>query len=223
MIKESHPDAIVTAYVRELADELAQQLADADAVHARVHATRAHAPTFPEVRFCKGCVLPIVDRATTRFFASQLGLPSSAARAALRCEGASTLETIYTPGEGQSGFSGITWGTNYQATTKAGRPGNYRPCPDFGIIHGGPPPLLVLGEVKYARNNTKRDALLRSIRHDMTYYMGLPRQPKLGWPYEYGIGIAFGVAPGSMPVVEVLWNDWAERRFVLLLLHSTDA
>ena len=212
---------IAKEYLDELCDALAADLTDCPRIHARVLETHSHAPQFPETRFCKGCVLPIVDRVTTRFFAERLRLPATAARAALRCEGASTLPSIYTPGEGQSGFSGITWGKNYQTVDKAGRPGNYRPCPDFGIIHSGEPSLFVLGEVKYAPAGAKRDALLRSIRKDMLYYMGVQQAPELGWPYEHGIGIAFGAAAGRRPIAEVIWDDWAEHRFVLVLLYRS--
>ena len=111
--------SLAEEYLRKLTRALATSLRDPAAVHARVAESEAYAPGFPETRFCKGCVLPIVDRVTSEFSESGLGLPRSAAYAALRCEGASTLAGIYTPAEGQTGFSGITWGTNYQPADKS--------------------------------------------------------------------------------------------------------
>lgn len=208
-------------YISKLSRALAASLRDTAAVHFHVAASESHAPGFEETRFCKGSVLPVVDRVTTEFFTSHLGLPRGAANAALRCEGASTLADIYTPGEQQSGFSGITWGSNYQRSDKSGRAGRYRPCPDFGVVHLGPPSLNILGEVKFAPKAPRRDVLLASIRKDMLYYMGLQRAPELSWHYEFGIGIAYGAASGSVPIVEILSDDWDTKNFFVILFHNT--
>jgi hypothetical protein len=213
--------AVAEEYLRKLTRALAASLRDPGSVHALVAQCEAHAPRFPETRFCKGCVLPIVDRVTNEFFESHLGLSRSAAHAALRCEGASTLPNIYTPGAGQTGYSGITWGTNYQDCDKSGRAGTYRPCPNFGIVHAGELSLNILGEVKYAPRAPRRDILFSSIHKDMRYYMDLERAPHLGWPYEFGIGIAYGAAPGTVPDVEILADDWDAKNFVIMLFHNS--
>jgi len=216
----SNSRQIAEEYISKLYRALATALKDSEAVRSSVAKSEAHAPAFEEVRFCKGCVLPVVDRVTTDFFAGRLALPKGAAHAALRCEGASTLSDIYTPREGQSGFSNITWGINYQASDKSGRAGSYRPCPDFGVVHLGSPSLNILGEVKYAPKAPRRDVLLTSIRKDMIYYMGLQRAPELNWHYEFGIGIAYGAASGTVPVVEVLADDWDSKNFFIMLFHN---
>ncbi len=207
-------------YLWQLSRSLAGGLSNPRLVHENVAKWISHAPKFPEVRFCKGCVLPIVDMVTTEFFNSKLGLSASAANAALRCEGASTLSGIYTPGENQVGYSGITWGTNYQGITKGGKAGRYRPCPDFGVIHAGPPSLNVLGEVKFAAKAVKRDRLLAGIRKDMDYYMGLSREPELGWHYEVGIGVAYGAMNGGEARIEVITDDWAEKNYFVVLFSD---
>jgi hypothetical protein len=213
--------ALAEEYLSKLCRALTASLRDPAPVHAHVAENESHAPGFPETRFCKGSILPVVDRVTTEFFSSRLGLTTGAAHSALRCEGASTLADIYTPARGQSGFSDITWGTNYQNSDKSGKAGKFRPCPDFGIVHAGPPRLNILGEVKYAPKSPRRDILLEGIRKDMLYYMGLERTPDLSWHYEFGIGIAYGAAQDTIPVVEILADDWDKRNFFILLFHNT--
>src|SRR5579862_5853496 len=87
---------------------LQEALSDTRAVLDLVARTRAHAPTFPESRFCKGCVLPVVDSVATHFLTGDCGLNGHQIRQSLRCEGVTTLNDIYKPSSGQSGFGSAT-------------------------------------------------------------------------------------------------------------------
>ena len=106
--------------VTRIADALLESLQDPVTIRKRVAETENHAKNFPEVRFCKGCVLPVVDKVSTSLLQAELFLSPREIYQSLLCEGQSTLGSIYKPGEGQSGFGGYTWGENYQRFDKAG-------------------------------------------------------------------------------------------------------
>ena len=212
---------IAEDYLWTLCRTLSRELKDSAAVMSTVERLEDHAKGFPEVRFCKGCVLPVLDRVTTEFFNTRLSLSSKEAHAALRCEGASTLPSIYAPGDGQSGFSGVTWGTNHQSSGKGGGKRKSLPCPDFGVVHLGTPSLTILGETKYVTRAVSRDRLLAMITKDMDDYMAVERDAELGWHYEFGIGIAFRPSADRLLNVEVLTQQWAKKRYFIMLFHPS--
>lgn len=211
------PDIALRFCVR-LFEELSRRLTDPAVVHSRLAEIESHAPTFPEVLFCKGCVLPVVDTVATHFLTTELLFSAAQIHSALRCEGYSSLPKIYTPGSGQSGFSAYTWGTNYQRTDKQGKahsaahPGS-KPCPDFGIIHLGEQRFTLLGETKFKRSQSRLTST--SLERDLRYYMGLPIEAEKDWHYDFAFGLAYA-AGGSAPRQATLITDhWVTDRFVI--------
>ena len=191
-------------------------LSDPASVRKRVEETRDHAPGFAETRFCKGCVLPIVDTVATHFLSAAYGAAPEQVHLALCCEGQSTLKGIYQPGLGQSGFSGTPWGTNYQRVSKSGKQyppeaRGYQPCPDFGIVHSNPK-FTILGETKYAE---RKRVNLAGLVKELQYYMRVAREPDKGWDYDYGIGIAYSAAEDTPRRVELISDHWATDGFMV--------
>jgi hypothetical protein len=209
--------------ITRLADALAEPLVDPVVTRQRVQEIESHAPTFPEVRFCKGCVLPVVDAVATSLLGSELSLSAEVIRGSLLCEGQSTLANVYSPSSGQSGFCGVTWGDNWQRVSKSGqvapddKPG-YRPCPDFGVVCPDQPALALLGEVKYVADQIRANTagLIRELR----YYMGLPIEPDKRWYYSYGVGILYAAGGDSPRRLRLIADYWRSDRFALICLQQ---
>lgn len=201
-----------------LFEELRARLSDPAVIHSRMAQIESHAPTFPEVLFCKGCVLPIVDAVATRFLRTQLSLSPADIHSSLRCEGYSSLPKIYSPRADQSGFSGFTWGTNYQRTDKKGttypekHPGS-RPCPDFSIIHRGERRFTLLGETKFKRALPKIST--GSLERELRYYLTLPTEADKEWDYDCGFGIAYAAGGFAPRRAALITEHWATDRFVI--------
>lgn len=209
--------------ITQLADALAEDLRDPGQTRARVQEIEKHAPKFPEVRFCKSCVLPTVDTIATSLLHSELGLSGDEIRQSLLCEGQSTLPEIYSPKESQSGFGGVTWGDNWQRVSKSGQVApadklGYRPCPDFGIVSPDQSALALLGEVKYVGN--QGTASLAGIIKELRYYMGLPVEPDKKWRYRYGVGILYAAAGDSPRRLRLITDYWRSDRFALISLQQ---
>jgi len=208
-----------------LFEELRRRLSDPAVVLSRLAQVESHAPTFPEVLFCKGCVLPIVDSVATRFLNSELSLSAAEIHSALRCEGFSSLPKIYTPGTEQSGFSGFTWGTNYQRTDKQGTslPAEHqgsRPCPDFGIIHLGERRFTLLGETKFKRGNPR--VTTTSLERELRYYMRLPIEADKHWHYDFGFGLAYAAGGTALRQATLITDNWLTDRFVIAHFQEWD-
>lgn len=208
-------------FIEQLFEALSAGLSDPVAIRRKVEETRTHAPKYPESRFCKGCVLPIVDKVATRFLYDVYGTPPEQVHLALRCEGQSTLKGIYEPGEGQSGFSGTTWGTNFQRVSKSGKQyppeaRGYQPCPDFGIVHLNPK-FTILGETKYTES--KKLSMVGLVK-EMQYYMRVAREPEKGWDYDFGIGIAYSAAGDTPRRAELICDHWATDGFMVACFKS---
>jgi hypothetical protein len=204
---------------------LVKALCDTDAVRGRVADIAWHACRFPETRFCKGCVLPVVDRAATAFLSGRFGLRAEEIRNALRCEGAKSLPEIYEPGPGQSGFGLVhAYGENYQRTAKNGRvsdkPRGERPSPDFGIVHRARSKFSMLGETKYSERDTKIEPLLREVVRDLRYYLALPPEPEKNWDYDFGFGVAYAACGAGPRAAFLMTEYWDDGRFVVACFHA---
>lgn len=209
--------------IAQLADSLAQGLADPANVRQKVQDIESHAPAFPEVRFCKGCVLPVLDSVVTKLLRAEHNLTQDQIRSCLLCEGQSTLPGIYTPGEDQSGFGGVTWGENWQRVSKSGqvapdhKPG-YRPCPDFGILCPSSPGLALLGEVKYASRESASG--LSKLIEELRYYMAVPIEHDKKWSYNYGVGIYYAAAGDQPRRTRLITDHWRSERFALIAIQA---
>jgi hypothetical protein len=221
---ETAGDDLALRFCIELFEALRGELSDPRMVLDRVEEIIDHARSFAEVRFCKGCVLPVVDSVTTEFFASTLHLGRDEAYRSLRCEGVSSLHKIYSPGVGQSGFSGYTWGTNYQRVGKQGTvfpedARGERPCPDFGIVHNDATPFNLLGEVKFNKKKP-RFSSLSGLEQEMIYYMTRPIEPDRDWHYTHGFGLAYAAGGSNRRQASLITDHWASHRFVIAYFHE---
>lgn len=204
---------------------LRDRLSDTNLVLQRVRDFEAHAPGYAETRFCKGCVLPVVDSVATLYLRSELGLAPEQIHAALRCEGISTLPKIYTPAGDQSGFSTFTWGTNYQRVSKSGKPyppdgRGYQPCPDFGIVHRDEEEFTLVGETKFSQTGASIKPLLVEVCRDLRYYVGLPSEPDKNWDYDFGFGIAYAGGGGGLRKSHLCSDEWDKNRFVVACFYA---
>ena len=209
--------------ITQLADALGNALADPVKVRQKVQDIESHAPSFPEVRFCKGCVLPILDSVATKLLRAEHDLPQEQIRSSLLCEGYTTLPNIYSPDQDQSGFGGFTWGENRQLISKSGqaapdgKPGSL-PCPDFGILSSDHPGLALLGEVKYASQQSGGG--LTKLINELRYYMAIPIEPDKRWHYNYGVGIFFAAAGYQLRRTRLITDYWRSDRFALIAIHA---
>src|SRR5690348_16824090 len=53
---------------------LCHELSDASSVLQKVREIESHAPGHAETRFCKGCVLPIIDKIATQYLSATFAL-----------------------------------------------------------------------------------------------------------------------------------------------------
>ena len=88
----SYDPKIALEYCEELFQSLVEKLCITNHVNNITERLKAKSlsPTFPEVRFCKGCILPVVDEFTTKYAINKFAANKSDIRSALRCEGFQT-------------------------------------------------------------------------------------------------------------------------------------
>jgi hypothetical protein len=210
-------------FCEALFEALRTQLSDPLAVLARMSELQREPRNFREEDFCKGCVLPIVDAVATDFLGRELSLTRVQVHKALRCEGVTTLKNVYTPGPNQSGFSAVSWGTNFQRVNKQGRtaPAGHRgfqACPDFGIVHVGERKFSVVGETKI--DTKSRSISLATLEREIRYYVSLPSEPEKNWDYDFGFGLAYAAGGTNRRRAELITSSWQCDRFVIAHFHE---
>jgi hypothetical protein len=216
------PD-LALRFCETLFDALTDHLSDPLTVLARMAELKGDSEKFREEHFCKGCVLPIVDAIATDFLGRELSLTRAQIHKSLRCEGVTTLKKVYTPGPNQSGFSGVSWGTNFQRINKQGRtapPGHrgFQACPDFGIVHSGDRKFSLVGETKI---DTRSTAIATApLEREIRYYVALPSEPDKNWDYDFGFGIAYAAGGAGMRRADLITDFWQSDRFVIAYFRA---
>lgn len=200
-----------------LHDLLATAIADVERVRGVVDRLSPLAPTFPETRFCKGCVLPVVDRAANVFLRDRYGASANGVYRALRCEGFANLREYYTRDDGQTHFSSFTQVRTDQTGSKAGAGKTSRPSPDFCIRYANPSHAFrMVGEVKYAPKTGTRGGMVEQIRHELSYYLSIKSDEKTDWGHDFGYGLAYAAGgDGRVRRASLITDFWASDHILI--------
>jgi hypothetical protein len=200
-------------YALELHRELCARLTDVDRVRALVERYRSAAPTFPETRFCKAVVLPVVDEVATTVLTQRHGATRAEVRRALRCEGYAT--PLYEPDERQVGFCSHSRSNSYHPGDKSGRRPTSRRSPDFAIRH---PALRMLGETKYVERASV-SAIARLLA-ELKDYLSIESEPTSDWGHDFGFGLLYGYGGEGPRSVQLIEDHWQAHRIFIARFDS---
>jgi len=180
---------------------------------------KAIAPTFPEVRFCKGCVLPIVDETTTSFLSSRAGASREEIRASLRCEGFQTLAQYYEPNSGMSGYIGSPWNRDKTLPSKSGDSQHTGANPDFCVRFNGTKSLRVVGEVKYLPNRLTSASSVQQVQRELLHYLSIQTSSHSDWGHDFGFGIMYCAKGASNRKAELIMDFWRSDKIAIAYFH----
>ncbi len=198
------------AYGERLFSALREGLTDVAHVKALVERLGPHAPAFPEVRFCKGGVLPIVDEVTNRFLVEEFKADRHAAFRSLRCEGFANLSECYQLGGDRTGFSGSPWNRTKQPLSKCGTRAGSTANPDFCVRHNGDPSLRLVGEVKYSAKTRQSASIIAGVVAELRYYMAILSDPDYGtdWGHDFGFGVIYCAGGDAPRRSRLILDNW---------------
>lgn len=177
-------------------------------------------PTFPEVRFCKGCVLPIEDEFTTQFLINKFLANKSDIQMALLCEGFQTLDQYYPKTDRMSGYSRSPWNRDKILDSKSGLAIKSGANPDFCIRYNHENKLRAVGEVKYLPKRKRSDAGIRQVFKELRHYMAIPSSSHSDWGHDFGFGIMYCGNSSSASKVELIRDAWETERIVIAYFHD---
>jgi hypothetical protein len=206
-------------FAQRLFDRLRADLTDVTGVKATVERLKPLARTFPESRFCKGCILPIVSEVANTFLAEHFGASSSEVFNALRCEGFENLAAFYQITEARTGFCGSAWNRDKQPVSKCGERTGSGANPDFCIWYSKQGQLRLAGETKYEASRRSSQAAVRSVLTDLQHYLSIKSCSHSDWGHDFGFGIAY-CAGGEQPRKAELLTDYWESDKVLIAYFS---
>ena len=209
-------------YCETLFADLASKLTDiayVQGVDASLKA-KAIAPTFPEVRFCKGCVLPIVDETTTTFLSSRAGASRADIRASLRCEGYQTLSQYYEFNDRMSGYIGSPWNRDKTLPSKSGDSQHTGANPDFTVRFNGANPLRVVGEVKYLPRRLTSAAAVQQVKRELLHYLSIKTSSHSDWAHDIGFGIMYCAKGDSDRKAELIMDYWHSDKIAIAYFHA---
>lgn len=181
---------------------------------------KALAPTFPEVRFCKGCVLPIVDETTSAFLSSKFGASRENIRLALRCEGFQTLPQYYEFNDRMSGYSGSPWNRDKSLPSKSGDQRHTGANPDFCVRFSGVGALQVVGEVKYLPNELTSAASVQQVKRELLHYLSIRSSSHSDWAHDTGFGIMYCAKGASNRIAELILDYWDSDKIAIAYFHA---
>jgi hypothetical protein len=204
-------------FAEQLAAEVRLKLCDVRFVCERVVALEPLAKGFPETRFCKGCVLPIVDELANRYLTSRYGASGYDVFESLRCEGYHNLSAYYPTGNGKTGFSSYARGNTYRSDCKQGTGRASRPSPDFCIRLSDPSPFRLVGESKFSLKPISTAKLAADLLHDLRYYLAINSEPNSDWGHDFGIGVGYCAADNGMRDAQIVHDHWDSDHILLVL------
>jgi hypothetical protein len=210
-------------FAEEVAAELRLKLSNVRFVRERVMALESLAKAFPETRFCKGCVLPIVDELANRYLASRYGAQQFEVFQSLRCEGYHNLCAYYPIGGGKSGFASYARGNTYRSDCKQGTNRASRPSPDFCIRLATPAPFRLVGETKFSLKLISTAKLAANLLHDLRYYLAIDSEPNSDWGHDFGMGVGYCAAEDGEREARVVRDHWDSDRILLVLFGRPPA
>lgn len=209
-------------YCETLFSALAANLTDIAHVHD-VDASlkvKAIAPTFPEVRFCKGCVLPIVDETTTSFLSLKASASREEIRASLRCEGFQTLAQYYESSSRMSGYIGSPWNRDKTLPSKSGDSQHTGANPDFCVRFNGVEPLRVVGEVKYLPNRLTSGAAVQQVKRELLHYLSIRTSSHSDWAHDFGFGIMYCAKGDADRKADLIMDYWLSDKIAIAYFHA---
>lgn len=197
-------------YCHGLHGRLSAAIRNVEPVRTKVEELKSLAPTYPETRFCKAVLLPVVDQWTNEFLQRRLSATSDQAFAAMRCEGYADLNKYYSKTGLQTYFSGTPMTKDKQATGKSvDAPG--AAYPDWCVrFNGAAAALRMVGEAKYAAGARSRSALEKELLRDLKYYLNIESDSATDWGHDYGYGVGYsagGDGPRQATLVEDYWES----------------
>jgi len=200
---------------KRLFDRLCGELLDINHVRAVVERLKPLARTFPEVRFCKGCVMPAVSDVAYQLLSERYGATSREVYHALRCEGFQNLAEFYTITETRPGFSGSPWNRDKQPFSKSGGRAGSGANPDFCIWYSQRGFLRVAGEVKYKPEVRRSTAAVSMVLDELRYYLAIKSCSHSEWGHDFGFGVAY-CAGGDQPrKAELVMDHWESDKIML--------
>jgi hypothetical protein len=202
-----------------LFNRLRDELTDVTAVKSKVERLTPLARAFPETRFCKGCVLPIVSEAANQFLFERFCASSSEVFKALRCEGFENLEAFYPITATRTGFCGSPWNRDRQPLSKCGQRAGAGANPDFCIWYSARGQLRLAGETKYKASRRTSRAAVRAVLEDLRYYLAIKSCSHSDWAHDFGFGVAY-CAGGEQPRKAELLLDYWDSDKVLIAYFS---
>ena len=209
-------------YCETLSTDLASKLNDiayVQGIDASLK-SRAIAPTFPEVRFCKGCVLPIVDETTTKFLSSKAGATREQIRASLRCEGFQTLPQYYEFNERMSGYIGSPWNRDKILPSKSGASQHTGANPDFSVRFNGVASLRVVGEVKYLPGRFTSAAGVQQVKRELLHYLSIRTSSHSDWAHDVGFGIMYCAKGDTDRKADLIMDYWHSDNIAIAYFYA---
>ena len=209
-------------YCETLFAALAEKLTDVAYVQDVDESLKARgiAPTFPETRFCKGCVLPIVDVITTAYLRSKAEASQDAIRASLRCEGFQTLSQYYEFNNSMSGYIGSPWNRDKTLPSKSGDSQHTGANPDFCVRFNGAKSLRVVGEVKYLPNRLTSAAGVQQTHRELLHYLSIQTSSHSDWAHDFGFGIMYCAKGDSARGAELVMDYWQSDKIAIAYFHA---
>jgi hypothetical protein len=178
------------------------------------------APTFPEVRFCKGCVLPIVDEATNTFLSNRFEASKDDIRSALRCEGFQTLPQYYKSNDRMSGYIGSPRNRDRTVPSKSGDHQHTGANPDFCVRFSGAGSLHVVGEVKYLPNRLTSAASVQQVKRELLHYLSIKSSSHSDWFHDTGSGIMYCGKGDTDRMVGLILDYWESDQIAIAYFHA---
>jgi len=198
-----------------LHERLADQLADADAVRARVESLLPR-NSFRESCFCKGCVLPSVDSLALGFLTERHSASRADVHLALRCEGFDT--PLYDCDATQVGFSSHSRSNSYHPGDKSGQRAQSRRSPDFCIRLGLK--FRLVGEIKYLPR--VRPADLSTLVRELKDYLSIAGEPTSDWGHDFGYGLVYQSSEAGEGTRATIMDYWETDRIFISCLPRRD-
>jgi hypothetical protein len=183
-------------FTKRLYDRLRPELTNVTAIKTTVEWL---ARTFPEVRFCKACVLPIVNEVANLFLAERFDASRQDVFRALRCEGFKNLSQFYEISDTRTRSCGSPANRDKQTLSKSRGQTNSGASPDFCIwyssTHGQ---LRMVGEAKYPASQRSSQPAVRDVLADLRYYLAIKSCSHSAWAHDFGFGVVY-CAGGDQP------------------------
>ncbi len=206
---------IALDFGKRLYERLRTELLDVNRVRGVVQRLEPLAKKYPESRFCKGCVLPVVSEVAYQLLTERYGATYSEVFRALRCEGYKNLVEFYPSTKTRPAFCGSPWNKDKQPFSKSGDRTGSGANPDFCIWYSQRGFLRVVGEVKYKPATCRCATAVDQLVAELRYYLAIKSCSHSEWAHDFGFGVMY-FAGGDQPrKAELLLEHWDSEHIVV--------